>query len=115
MNELIQELLADPEKMEALDWLKSSTDKCEHTLGEMPPDESLKMIQEVYALGAAHVWAVEIDKDDDLEETGKLVLELPASNEERKQVFIWAANWAKRLGFDPEPDLGQSHLFVMLD
>ena len=115
MDEFIDELLADGNKQEALVWLKGSTDECERLLGEMTNEESLSMIQELYSLGQTKAWAVEIDEDDDLEGTGKLVLELPTVPEERERVIAWGAEWATQLGFDPTPDTGQSHLFVMLD
>ncbi len=115
MDEFIGELLSDNNKQEAISWLKASSEECEHVLGEMSNEESLGMIQELYALGQTIAWAVEIDEDEDLAGTGKLVLELPSEQEERVSVFRWADEWASRLGFDPVPDTGQSHLFVMLD
>lgn len=100
---------------EALSWLQGSTDSCERALGEMTYDEAVAEIQKLYALGATKVWVVEIEEDEDLEESGKLVVELPKNKESRADVFEWSAYWATTQGFDPETDTGQAHVFVMLD
>jgi hypothetical protein len=50
-----------------------------------------------------------------VDNTGKLVIELPKGWNKRKGLFEWAAKIAKGVGFGPTPDEGQQYLFVMLD
>jgi len=69
----------------------------------------------VYRLGARRVWAVEIDREDEFENTGKLVLQLPKLPAKRKGLFAWAAQRARRTGHEPYMDEGQEYVFVMLD
>jgi hypothetical protein len=60
--------------------------------------------------------AVKIDRYPDGEEnTSKLVISLPKEKAARKKLFGWAADRAEEQGYDPEPDVGQKDLFVMLD
>ncbi len=62
------------------------------------------------------VFAVEIEKyPGGMENTGKLVIELPVDPAARTSVFDWAAAIARESGFDGDIDVGQRYLFVMLD
>jgi MORN repeat variant len=112
----IEELLASPESKEALAWLKVGA-PASRTLGELPTHkESVGLVTELYSLGAAKVTAVEIHRYETGEEnTGKLVITLPADISGRDRIFAWCARKAEELGFDPETETGQQHLFVMLD
>jgi hypothetical protein len=40
---------------------------------------------------------------------------LPEAPNDRERVFAWAGAMAQSQGFDPDEDVGQSYLFVMLD
>ncbi len=113
---LIQRMLSAPETKEVLGWLKSGQSGM-RTLGELPDQESsIELAEEVYALGATKVWAVKIDNyGPDGENTGKLIVSLPKEPRKRKKVFAWCGEWAEQTGYDPEEDVGQEHLFVMLD
>jgi hypothetical protein len=86
-------------------------------LGELPTREaSIELVKEIYALGALEVRAVKIDCYPNGEENaGKVVISLPSEALARKKLFAWAAQWATEQGYDPEIDVGQKHLFVMLD
>lgn len=99
---------------ETRDWLKAGR---ENTLGEIQTnEESLAFVKELYALGAPHVFAVEIGKyAGGLENTGKLVVELPSNGDQRSGVIGWAAKIAHEQGFDAYSDVGQMYIFVMLD
>ncbi len=112
----IEELLNTSGSREALAWLREGGPE-ERTLGELPSREaSLEIVQEIYSLGAARVTAVGITTYDTGEEnTGKLIVSLPNSAPARAKVFAWCAQEAKHLGFEPERDIGQEHVFVMLD
>ena len=115
-DEFVERFLGLPNTKEALGWLEGSTRKKPHTLGE---DEStanaIQLVEEIYAAGAVQVLAVEIDSYDEGENTGKLVIELPANAQDREMVLGIAGKIAESQGFDPEPDNGQRYVFVMLD
>lgn len=87
------------------------------TLGELPSTAaSCELVRQLYSLGAVRVTAVEIDIYDSGEEnTGKLIVNLPRDKIARSELFAWCGEWAHELGFDPEEDVGQDHLLVMLD
>ncbi|MCU0755053.1 MAG: hypothetical protein MUE46_08025 [Xanthomonadales bacterium] len=107
------ELLAH-EHAEVRDWLRR---KRKSTLGVIQTHaESRSFIDALYKLGVPQVFAVEIDKyPGGMENTGKLVIELPVDPAARASVFDWAAVIAQELGFDGKSDVGQKYLFVMLD
>jgi len=132
-EKFIRKRLEDPEsrKAEALAWLEGSQGR--NTLGEPsqglfaeppllgldPSDASIALVKAIYAMGAQEVIAVEIDQyeedDGTYENTGKLVIKLPVDPALRRSVFAWHGKQAQSMGFDAEPDIGQSHLFSMLD
>jgi hypothetical protein len=109
------QLLEGPNVQEARAWLQKAGP--ETTLGEeMFHEESVGFVEELYALGAQAVHAVEIaGQGTGFENTGKLVIELPDTAEERKAVLALCDEIAESMGFDPEPDIGQRYRFVMLD
>lgn len=116
-EKLIEELLAKPNKAEALSWLDESTDESYRTVGELETNEqSIDLIDQAYKAGAVEVIAVDIDEyPDGRQNTGRLVVVLPDVHELRKQVFAWCENQANRLALTAGEDVGQRHVFVMLD
>ena len=77
---------------------------------------ALELVDEIYALGALTVVAVEIDKYPGGEEnTGKVVIALPGLSAARSRVFQWYNMRLEERGIEPEADQGQDHLFLMLD
>jgi hypothetical protein len=121
---IVRKFLSDPGKIEVLAWLRAGGAKEQRTLGEMSSQEdSLALAEEIYSAGAEKVFAVGIreyvksDLDGDLrcQNTGKLLVALPADPRARKKVFRWQAKQARALGFDGTPDTGQQYLFVALD
>ncbi len=109
MDDLIDRMLKDPEREEAQSWLSGGPDRY---IFEFDPDASLGMVQELYALGASEVLAVEIDKEPDMQSTNTLVIELPRETSQRAAVFRWVEEYMRDCGFDPTPDDGQSHLLA---
>ena len=109
-------MLSTPGTREVLEWLRSGGSGT-RTLGELPTQEaSIRLAEEVYALGATKVWAVDINRDDpDSEGTGKLLVALPKSPTARSRVLEWCAEWAERKGYQSESDAAQPYVFVMLD
>jgi hypothetical protein len=116
-NKFIQDLLDKPNKAEALSWLEESTEESFRTVGELGSNEkSFDLIHAAYKAGALEVVAVEIDTyPNGHQNTGKLIVFLPDELEARKRVFEWCGDRAEAVGYDPEVDIGQQHLFVMLD
>ncbi len=116
-DEFAQSFLADDKRTrEALSWLKGSGGK--HTLGELASTAvSVRLVNTIYRAGATTVWAVKINMSPDgMENTGKLVIELPREAAARRQVLEWARRRSKGQGFDEEvTDEGQHYVFVMLD
>ena len=115
-EQFILELLYDStaQKAEALNWLQNSGGG--NTLGELDStEESVALVAAIYAAGAEEVIAIEIDDYDGAQNTGKLLIKLPQDEAARRSVFAWHDWQAESMGFDAEPDMGQSYLFSMLD
>jgi hypothetical protein len=115
---LIQHLLGDRKKAEALDWLKGNNPKDERTIGACQTNrDSIKLIKEIYALGALEILAVGIHRKPhgSGQRTGKLVVKLPPDAKSRKSLFAWCKRQGDSLGFTPDPDRDESHLFLLLD
>ena len=113
---LCVQLLRYTNSAEARKWLRQGKEHDIRYLGELgSTDESLSLVDEIYAAGAQRVVAVDIDVTDRGQNTGKLVIELPPDGQWRAQCFDLAGRISQELGFDPTPDVGQKYLFVMLD
>ncbi len=109
MDDLLRQMLSDPDREEAQSWLQGGAERFVFEFGH---DESLAMVQELYALGAREVLAVEIDKEPEGESTNTLVVALPTDADERAAAFRWVNDQMQECGFDPTPDEGQSHLMA---
>jgi hypothetical protein len=112
----IEELLNSGQSKEALAWLQGGKPEG-RTLGELPTTAtSIAMVEELYSLGATRVTAVDItDYDTGEQNTGKLIVSLPKESSARARVFEWCAEQVEQLGFEPERDVEQEHVFIMLD
>ncbi len=115
-DELPLNLLRGPRVREALAWLKESR-KPSRSLGEATgQDESIRLVKELYDLGAVAVHAVEIDgKADEDQNTGRIIVELPQDQQQRENLLKFCGDMAREAGFDPESDLGQRYVLLMLD
>ena len=117
-EQLIHRLLADPTKREALQWLKDDERGGNRTIGACATtQDSMKFVREIYDLGAEEVVAVNVHARPKGvgERTGKLVVALPQSPKRRRAIFDWCKGQGDSLGFTPDPDHGESHLFLLLD
>jgi hypothetical protein len=79
---------------------------------------SQPLAQGGYALGAKEVIAVQIRtarKPTKCKRTGKLVVTLPENPRERQALLEWCEAQGESLGYTPESDHGESHLFLLLD
>jgi hypothetical protein len=115
-EELAARLLKGSRVREALSWLEESQ-KPSRSLGEATGQSaSLQLVRKLYALGAVSVHAVEIDgAEGDDQNTGRLVIELPKDDETREKLLQFCGRLARKLGFDPDPDVGQRYILLMLD
>jgi len=115
-DEFELQLLAGPAVREALAWLEETREPS-RSLGEATgQDESIRFVKELYDFGAVTVHAVEIDgAPSEDQNTGKLVIEPPQDQGQRDKLLDLCGELAIEQGFDPEPDVGQRYLFLMLD
>ena len=112
----MRDRLEDPEsqKAEALQWLETSHGR--NTLGELGSTQaSIDLVKAIYAAAAAEVIAVESDDYDGHQNSGKLIIKLPTNKADRARVFDWHGKQAESMGCDAGQEVGQSHLFSMLD
>jgi len=117
-EQLICRLLSDRKKLEVLNWLKGGGSEDKRTVGECKTNrDSIRFVKEIYGVGASKIFAVQIRKkrDGNTHHTGKLVAELPQDAKLRKAIFAWCERQGDSLGFSPDPDHGESHLFLLLD
>jgi hypothetical protein len=117
-EQLISRFLSDRKKSEALNWLEGSSAKDERIIGACKTNpDSIRLVKEIYRAGALKIIAVQIRKKrgSGTYYTGKLVAELPQGAKLRKAIFAWCKKQGDSLGFSPDPDHGESHLFLLLD
>jgi hypothetical protein len=117
-EQLILRLLADPTKREAMEWLKDDRGGGNRTIGACATNlDSMKFVREIYDLGAQEVFVVSVHSRPKGagERTGKLVVALPQNPKHRRAIFDWCKGQGDALGFTPDPDHGESQLFLLLD
>ncbi len=117
-DQLIARLLRDSAKMEAGEWIEGGGDEQSRSVGSCKTkQDSLSLIQEIYRAGAVKVLAVKIQRRPKglCEHAGKLVVELPQDSNRREAIFEWCKKQGESLGYSPEIDQGESHLFLLLD
>jgi hypothetical protein len=113
-SDFFEKLLAS-KKAEALSWLRSSSTECMRTFGEMDTVKSVAFVESLYALGAIKVWAVKINDEYWVENTGLLVVELPLDIQQRLALFEFEARHAESHGFSGEADIDQPYLSFKID
>ena len=102
-------------KSEALDWLRGGSDGSFRNLGEMESHESVEFVERLYDLGAEKVLAVEIEEYPEGATSGNLIVQLPADDVKREQLFSFEREHAESHGFEGTPDEGQEYLYFKLD
>src|SRR5882724_3804406 len=79
-EKLVERLLDDPFKQEAVEWLKGGGMDDKRTVGRFETNrDSLKLVQDIYDLGALQIFAVQIQQLPKArgQRTGKLIVKLP--------------------------------------
>ena len=117
LDALPRKLLLGSHVREALPWLEENC--CpSRSLGEATDqDDSLRLVKKLYKMGAVAVHAVEIQGGSDEDQnSGKLVVKLPQDTREPQETSqIQHCRLARQHGFDPDSDVGQQYMFLMLD
>jgi len=116
LDDLPLGLLQGTRVKEALSWLEETREPS-RSLGEATDqDESIRLVKKLYDLGASQVYAVEIDGEPTEDQnTGRIVVELPQDQKKRDKLLKFCGKLARKLGFDPDPDVGQRYALLMLD
>ena len=112
----VRKLLQSRRKAEALRWLLGSQASRRRTLGGFTgAKSSANLVRELYATGAVKVIAVEIkSKPTGSQWTEKLVMELPSDPKLRESIFRWCKRQGAKVGYSPETDGGEKHLYLLL-
>jgi len=114
-DQLVAKLLQDPHKEDALKWLRADDKR---TIGNCKTNQdSIEFVKGLGDLGVTDVVAVRIRASGSAggHRSGKLVVKLPSEPEARTRIFDWCKHQGDSLGFSPDPDKGESHLFLLLD
>lgn len=111
---LPKQLIEHSRTRDALEWLDESDTR---SLGEgMQRGRSIRLVKKLLELGANRVLATSIDAyDNDEQNTGEIIIELPAERTERKRLFDHVGRLARKQGFSKEADVGQQYLLLTLD
>ena len=114
----IEELLSGA-SAEALGWLRGAPGDADRSLGDMAHDESVQLVERLYAMGAMKVHAVQMEQTPgtDDESTNHLLIELPVAPDQaeaRASLFEFENQFAESEGFEGEADRGQKFLYLKL-
>jgi hypothetical protein len=111
-DEFCKTLLETGTCEDATRWIESK----KTTLGEYSHTKSRNIVRKLNRLGARHVYACNIDRDEEsYENTGALVVELPEDIESRRVILREIGRLAEAQGFDADSDDGQQFAFMKLD
>ena len=107
----IEEWLSEPDKAEARQWLKSSS----HILFEGDKDVAIKLVDDLYRVGAKQVWVIGIAEWGDSEVAAAFVAVLPDDAAARKRMFAIESDFQRLVEGDPASDVGQKYLHFSFD
>ena len=113
---LVAKLLRSRHKAEALRWLLASQPSKRRVLGGFRGAKpSVNLVRGLYTTGAVKVFAVEIKSEPTGgQRTEKLVMELPSDAKLRASIFRWCKRQGAKVGYSPEIDGGEKHLYLLL-
>ena len=112
IDSFCESMLSTGKRADAESWIESKY----HTLGEYSHTKSRNLIKKLKRVGATRMHVCEIDcYDDEQENTGHLVVELPDDSESRRAVFREVDRLASLQGFHGDFDNGQRYAYVKLD
>lgn len=112
----VEKLLRSRRKAEALRWLSVSESTRRRALGEFRGAKpSAKLVEELYAAGATKVMAVDIKTNPTgSQRTEKVLVVLPTETKARARIFKWCKRRGGKIGYSPECDMGETHLYLLL-
>jgi hypothetical protein len=99
------------DRVKAREWIAAGQGN--HFLAEMSSEDSMKLVERIFAMGAREVWGVKL-KGTQLVSAHFLIIALPEDEKMREDIFKWSMKHTLELGFDPEPDNGQAHIAVRI-
>lgn len=92
-------------------WIESPR----HTLGELSHTKSRNLVAKLLKKGVVRVFACDIVDEDQEQNTGHLVIELPTDSDVRKAVFREIDRLASQQGYRGDMDDGQRFAYLKLD
>jgi hypothetical protein len=109
---IIKQFLGGPHA-EALEWLRAGPDNS-RTLGEhRRTDQSVALVERLYALGAEKVIAVGLQEAAGGRGAARyLLVELPEEDRGRDALFAFEREHAEARGLEGTPDEGRLYLFL---
>jgi hypothetical protein len=116
LTQFIQKLLRSRRKAEALKWLSASRLERRRTLGVFKGAKpSIKWVKELYAAGATKVIAADIKTDaGENQHSDKIVVVLPKDEKLRTTIFQWCERQGDKIGYLPDLDRSESHMYVYI-
>jgi hypothetical protein len=116
LTQFIQKLLHSRRKAEALRWLSASRLGKRRTVGVFKgAKSSIAWVTELYASGAASVIAADIKTDaGGNQHSDKIVAVLPTDEQQRSAVFALCKRQGDKIGYLPDADGGESHMYIYI-
>jgi len=112
LDHFCKELIGAGRCENAAQWVQSKG----HTLGEMTPIASRRLVDKLVKLGAVVIHACKIDSyEHGRENTGHVVVELPSAAPARTALLKEIDRLARRQGYEGDLDNGQKYAYVKLD
>lgn len=112
-SEFLKQLMARPDRTEALEWLKAGNGK--NNLGELTAEESLRIVQDLYQWVAVEVSVVKIDTQEGFGTSDNLIIGMNDNSDSREKIFRWLNQVAERMGLDPQEDERQRYVLAWFD
>jgi hypothetical protein len=95
-------------------WLGLARSGRQVLLGELEPEKSLEILEQLFASGPVRVVAIDPEEDPEhgLIGTSTLIIELPSDPSHRARCFKIQAEQMTAGGYEPLPDVGQKFLMI---
>jgi hypothetical protein len=102
---------------EALAWLEQTDDKVRNvgdSSDNLTPEDTLRLVKELYAAGAECVLAYRIEVDEYDESGDSLKIILPKETSKREALFAFQKRVLTETGspYDPESEQGQEFFYI---
>lgn len=105
-------IMAKGIREDAVQWIQSKS----HSLGERNWGSSKRLVNRLSALGCVNIYACDVDVyEEDFENTGHLVIELPSDTAARSKILKTLDRLASESGYSGPADDGQRYTYVKLD